>query len=116
MANMTQQRSFFGAHLIASAGVGVAGGVALGTALLAADAFGLHSLMAASSEAPATMALFVFGLGALLGPVGLATGLALPHTGDLDAAPQGKPGEGRGNQGPARSVRNAASPSQRGIR
>jgi hypothetical protein len=116
MANRTQQRSSFGGYLIASAGVGGAGGLALGAALLAADAFGLFSLMAASSEAPATMALFALGLGALLGPVGLATALALPHPGGLDAARHGTRAEDRGNPGPARSVRSVTPPTQRGIR
>ena len=105
MANRTQQRSSFGGYLIASAGIGVAGGLALGAALLAADAFGLFSLLAAGNEASAAMALFALGLGALLAPVGLATALALPHPGDLDAAPHGKPGEDRGNPGPASATR-----------
>jgi len=105
MANRTQQRSSFGGYLIASAGIGVAGGLALGAALLAADAFGLFSLLAASSEAPAAMALFALGLGALLGPVGLATALALLHPGDLDAARHGTPDEDRGDPGPASATR-----------
>ena len=105
MANRTQQRSSFGGYIIAAAGVGVAGGGALGAALLAADAFGLFSLIAASSVAPATMALFALGLGALLGPVGLATALALPHPGNLDAAPHGTPDEDRGDPGPASATR-----------
>jgi nitroreductase len=116
MADRPQKRSSFGGYLIASAGVGVAGGLALGAALLAADVFGLYSLIAAGSEAPTTMALFALGLGALLGPVGLATALALPLPGDRDAARQGTSAEHRGNPGPVRSVRSVTPPTQRGIR
>jgi len=77
MGHHPQPRNSFARQLTGFASAGFLAGGGLGASLLWLDWLDLYTLMMATTQPYPAMLLFVLGLGLLLSPVSLATGLAL---------------------------------------